>query len=104
MGLNLNIGRVVFSTLRKYDGISERALKPQEVKQIGGRAGRYGSIYPSGEITCIEKKTNDWLCGNCGAVCFQKRTRCFRCNEPKSERSDLVKDVRPQGDGDDIGT
>ena len=58
MGLNLNIGRVVFSTLRKYDGISERPLVSNEVKQIGGRAGRYGSQYPTGSVsteseTCI---------------------------------------------------
>jgi ATP-dependent RNA helicase SUPV3L1/SUV3 len=42
MGLNLPIRRVVFSTLRKFDGESRRDLSAQEVKQIGGRAGRYG--------------------------------------------------------------
>jgi ATP-dependent RNA helicase SUPV3L1/SUV3 len=42
MGLNLPIRRVVFSTLRKYDGEAKRELSPQEVKQIGGRAGRFG--------------------------------------------------------------
>ncbi len=42
MGLNLPIRRVVFSTLRKFDGESRRDLTAQEVKQIGGRAGRYG--------------------------------------------------------------
>lgn len=42
MGLNLPIRRVVFSTLRKFDGESRRDLNAQEVKQIGGRAGRYG--------------------------------------------------------------
>lgn len=42
MGLNLDIRRVVFSTLRKFDGESRRELTSQEVKQIGGRAGRYG--------------------------------------------------------------
>src|SRR5690606_10998179 len=42
MGLNLNIRRVVFSTLRKFDGEQRRDLNVQEVKQIGGRAGRYG--------------------------------------------------------------
>jgi len=42
MGLNLPIRRVVFSTLAKFDGEGRRALTVQEVKQIGGRAGRYG--------------------------------------------------------------
>jgi ATP-dependent RNA helicase SUPV3L1/SUV3 len=42
MGLNLPIRRVVFSALRKFDGEEARELRPQEVKQIGGRAGRFG--------------------------------------------------------------
>ena len=42
MGLNLPIRRVIFSTLRKFDGEMRRELNTQEVKQIGGRAGRYG--------------------------------------------------------------
>lgn len=40
MGLNLPINRVIFSTLKKYDGSSNRILKTIEVKQIAGRAGR----------------------------------------------------------------
>ncbi|GAJ28571.1 helicase-related protein [Acidomonas methanolica] len=42
MGLNLSIKRVVFSSLRKFDGRDTRDLTTQEIKQIGGRAGRYG--------------------------------------------------------------
>lgn len=42
MGLNLSIRRVVFAALRKFDGRQTRELTVQEVKQIGGRAGRYG--------------------------------------------------------------
>ena len=42
MGLNLPIRRVVFSALMKWDGREERSLTPSEVRQIGGRAGRYG--------------------------------------------------------------
>ncbi|MDF7674368.1 helicase-related protein [Acetobacteraceae bacterium ESL0697] len=42
MGLNLSIKRVIFSALRKYDGRNTRNLSSQEIKQIGGRAGRYG--------------------------------------------------------------
>ncbi len=42
MGLNLPIRRVVFSSLVKWDGKQERSLTPAEIRQIGGRAGRYG--------------------------------------------------------------
>ena len=42
MGLNLNIRRVVFGALRKFDGRQSRDLQPHEIKQIGGRAGRFG--------------------------------------------------------------
>ncbi|RYR52187.1 hypothetical protein Ahy_A06g027107 [Arachis hypogaea] len=37
MGLNLNISRIIFSTLKKFDG----------------RAGRYESNFPVGEVTCV---------------------------------------------------
>jgi ATP-dependent RNA helicase SUPV3L1/SUV3 len=42
MGLNLSIRRVVFAALKKFDGRQTRDLTVQEVKQIGGRAGRFG--------------------------------------------------------------
>jgi ATP-dependent RNA helicase SUPV3L1/SUV3 len=42
MGLNLPIRRVLFSTMTKYDGQSDRELTESEVHQIAGRAGRYG--------------------------------------------------------------
>jgi len=53
LGLNLNIGRIIFSTLKKYDGFSERRLTPAEIRQIGGRAGRFKSLYPTGEVTAL---------------------------------------------------
>lgn len=42
MGLNLPIRRVLFSTMTKFDGQSDRPLTESEVHQIAGRAGRYG--------------------------------------------------------------
>jgi ATP-dependent RNA helicase SUPV3L1/SUV3 len=56
MGLNLNIGRVVFSSIRKFDGVQERVLTDAEIKQIAGRAGRFNSIYPQGEVTAMYEK------------------------------------------------
>ena len=49
MGMNLPIKRVVFLEVQKYDGTQTRHLKTSEVKQIAGRAGRYG-IYPTGTV------------------------------------------------------
>lgn len=42
MGLNLPVKRVVFLQHDKYDGHERRKLAPGEVKQVAGRAGRYG--------------------------------------------------------------
>ncbi|GAB4843349.1 RNA helicase [Ancistrocladus abbreviatus] len=54
MGLNLNICRIIFSTLTKFDGLAMRDLTVSEIKQIAGRAGRYGSKFPHGEVTCLD--------------------------------------------------
>ncbi|XP_062108271.1 DExH-box ATP-dependent RNA helicase DExH16, mitochondrial isoform X3 [Humulus lupulus] len=54
MGLNLNISRIIFSTMTKFDGTEERELTVPEIKQIAGRAGRYGSKFPVGEVTCMD--------------------------------------------------
>ncbi len=52
MGLNLNIRRVVFAALRKFDGTESRDLRPGEIKQIGGRAGRYG-LHEAGLVAVL---------------------------------------------------
>lgn len=44
MGMNVPIRRVVFLETRKFDGISMRELTVPEVKQIAGRAGRFGKF------------------------------------------------------------
>jgi ATP-dependent RNA helicase SUPV3L1/SUV3 len=41
MGLNLDIDHVAFTGLVKFDGTAPRALRPAEVAQIAGRAGRH---------------------------------------------------------------
>jgi ATP-dependent RNA helicase SUPV3L1/SUV3 len=41
MGLNLDIDHVAFSRLSKFDGRGPRVLRPAEVAQIAGRAGRH---------------------------------------------------------------
>lgn len=42
MGLNLPVRRIVFMETEKFDGVSKRGLNVSEVKQIAGRAGRFG--------------------------------------------------------------
>lgn len=49
MGLNLPIRRIIFMDTQKFDGKERRDLKPEEVQQIAGRAGRYG-IYDKGYV------------------------------------------------------
>jgi ATP-dependent RNA helicase SUPV3L1/SUV3 len=41
MGLNMDVDHVAFAARAKFDGQRLRALAPQEVGQIAGRAGRY---------------------------------------------------------------
>ncbi|MBR2257774.1 MAG: helicase [Blautia sp.] len=50
MGLNLPVKRIVFLESKKYDGRTSRALLPEEIQQIAGRAGRYG-IYNKGYVS-----------------------------------------------------
>ena len=49
MGVNLPIKRILFMDIQKFDGEDIRYLTTQEVKQIGGRAGRKG-IYEVGYV------------------------------------------------------
>ncbi|KAF9460877.1 P-loop containing nucleoside triphosphate hydrolase protein [Collybia nuda] len=42
MGLNLKIRRIIFEAVSKWDGTTDRFLSVSQVKQIAGRAGRYG--------------------------------------------------------------
>ncbi|KAG8930231.1 RNA helicase [Tulasnella sp. 418] len=42
MGLNLKIKRVIFHTLEKFNGVNNISLSVSAIKQIGGRAGRFG--------------------------------------------------------------
>ncbi|KAE8875620.1 ATP-dependent RNA helicase [Phytophthora fragariae] len=63
MGLNLNIRRVVFATVKKYSGGSSGMvdIPAALAKQIAGRAGRYGSDFASGEATCLLEEDLEYL-------------------------------------------
>lgn len=53
MGLNLPIRRVIFASTHKFDGVASRPLNATEVRQIAGRAGRYG-VYETGYVNVLE--------------------------------------------------
>lgn len=53
MGLNLPIRRIVFVETQKFDGVVKRDLEPGEIKQIAGRAGRFG-IYEEGFVAAVD--------------------------------------------------
>ncbi|KAI9202798.1 P-loop containing nucleoside triphosphate hydrolase protein [Polychytrium aggregatum] len=54
MGLNLNIKRIVFERLTKFDGEVSRYLSVSQVKQIAGRAGRFGTEHPEGYVCALD--------------------------------------------------
>ncbi|CAL0298996.1 unnamed protein product [Lupinus luteus] len=61
MGLNLNIRRVIFNSLSKYNGDKIVPVPASQVKQIAGRAGRRGCIYPDGLTTTLHLDDLDYL-------------------------------------------
>ena len=62
MGLNLDIRHVAFSSTAKFDGRRMRALFPQELAQIAGRAGRHtdnGTFGVTGEARPLAEEMVD---------------------------------------------
>lgn len=53
MGLNLPIRRVIFASTYKFDGVASRLLNATEIRQIAGRAGRFG-VYETGYVNVLE--------------------------------------------------
>jgi ATP-dependent RNA helicase SUPV3L1/SUV3 len=53
MGLNLPIRRIIFMDTEKFDGVERRELRPEEIQQIAGRAGRFG-MYDKGYVGATE--------------------------------------------------
>lgn len=60
MGLNLPVRRIVFLQADKYDGVSRRPLLVSEIKQIAGRAGRFG-IYNSGYVNAMGEEALSYV-------------------------------------------
>lgn len=56
MGLNLNIRRIIFNSVFKFNGEAVVRLSHSDIKQISGRSGRRNSPYPNGEVTCRDPR------------------------------------------------
>ncbi|KAK6465358.1 P-loop containing nucleoside triphosphate hydrolase protein [Scheffersomyces coipomensis] len=58
MGLNLKIKRVIFHSLRKFNGSEMADLAIPSIKQIGGRAGRYSQEFGQSEgfVSAMNKR------------------------------------------------
>ena len=60
MGLNLPVRRIVFLQTDKFDGTSRRPLKTSEIRQIAGRAGRFG-IYAQGFVNAMGEEELEYI-------------------------------------------
>ncbi|MGD0865345.1 MAG: helicase-related protein, partial [Rhizomicrobium sp.] len=60
MGINMDVDHVAFAELTKFDGIGVRPLRPDELGQIAGRAGRHmndGTFGVTAEAEPIDEET-----------------------------------------------
>jgi ATP-dependent RNA helicase SUPV3L1/SUV3 len=55
LGLNLPIRRLIFSAIEKFDGVADRLLTAYEIRQIAGRAGRYG-LHEDGQVSALNAR------------------------------------------------
>ncbi|MCO5577034.1 hypothetical protein L7F22_030856 [Adiantum nelumboides] len=100
MGLNLNIKRVVFHTLEKFGGELKSPIPVPLIKQIAGRAGRRGSLYPEGLVTTFQASDlphlHTYLCepfpGCCNAGLFPscEQLQLFAKHMPHVKFSQLL--------------
>ena len=56
LGLNLPIRRLIFASVEKYDGVAQRLLTPPEIRQIAGRAGRFG-LHEEGQVAGVDARS-----------------------------------------------
>ncbi|KAM7515424.1 hypothetical protein LguiA_005007 [Lonicera macranthoides] len=100
MGLNLNIRRVVFYSLLKYNGDKIVPVAPSQVQQTAGRAGRRGSRYPDELTTSLHLDDLDYLIEclkkpfdevkKVGLFPFFEQVELFACQLPEMTFSQLL--------------
>ncbi|KAI9229539.1 MAG: P-loop containing nucleoside triphosphate hydrolase protein [Piptocephalis tieghemiana] len=100
MGLNLNIGRIIFESLTKWNGTVEGWVASNQVRQIAGRAGRFNTKFKDGCATTLYEKDLEYL-----NQCIQEKPKdidlaviyptpdhmaAFECQFPDKKPSDLL--------------
>ncbi|MCJ1263867.1 RNA helicase [Lobaria immixta] len=68
MGLNLSIRRIIFQSSLKNNGAYYAKMEDHQIKQIGGRAGRYRAGAQSGHDGVSQDKRHDAATKNVGLV------------------------------------
>ncbi len=57
-----NIKRIIFQSMIKFNGQDTELVSPNQVKQIAGRAGRYGTVHDQGGlVTTLQRKDLEHL-------------------------------------------
>lgn len=67
MGLNMDVDHVAFAGRAKFDGRRSRVLRPDEVAQIAGRAGRFrddGAFGETGDCAPFDEETIARVCSH----------------------------------------
>ncbi|KAI4837266.1 ATP-dependent RNA helicase SUV3 [Plasmodium brasilianum] len=91
MGLNISIKRILFYSLKKYDGDNLRYLSISEILQISGRAGRYDEKCTEkivGYITCVHLEDLNML-----RNIFKNRNLCHLTGNEQVERRKNISTV-----------
>lgn len=60
MGLNMDVDHIAFASCAKFDGRRNRVLRPDEIAQIAGRAGRFrtdGTFGETGDCPPFDEET-----------------------------------------------
>lgn len=98
LGLNLHIGRIVFTEISKFDGTELRELHAHEIRQIAGRAGRYGLKQETnpgnpvpGYVVTMNKQTADRV-GSCLEAELAPLSQA-RLSPPFGELTELAKNL-----------
>lgn len=59
--MHRNIRRVIFQQLSKFNGVDTEPVAPSQVKQIAGRAGRFGTAHETGIATTLQARDHAYL-------------------------------------------
>ncbi|CAO1632177.1 unnamed protein product [Sympodiomycopsis kandeliae] len=97
MGLNLKIKRIVFEQCQKYNGSEMVPLSASQIKQIAGRAGRFGTSSDGsadgGVVTCLQEEDMPILRA---ALASEKADIKYAMTAPFSDRATNLRSLLPE--------